>query len=290
MKDETVFHYKPYNRGKYFVASPFRYPGGKYYALKHIMPFLECVPHKEYREPFAGGGSVYFAKEKSLFNWLNDLEKKIMNVYSVISDPAQCQALADKIIKEVATRERHIQMKEMKPRSSFEDAFKTYYLNRTSYCGIINRPAWGYAEGKSSPPPNWGKFLLNAGKKLDGVKLTTLDFERVIETPSCTGKTEDVLMYLDPPYFHTDQKRAYTRPFQLSDHERLSTILRKTEFRFCLSYDNCSEIADLYSWAYRYNVAWLYCTDNKKGAMRNMGNELIITNYKVESDSLFPLC
>ena len=44
----------PYVPGSWKVKSPLRYPGGKFYALKHIMPYIECVEHDEYREPFLG--------------------------------------------------------------------------------------------------------------------------------------------------------------------------------------------------------------------------------------------
>ena len=76
----------PYISGNQKVKSPLRYPGGKFYALKHIMPYIECVDHDEYREPFLGGGSVFFAKTKVKYNILNDLEFEIINFYKAILD------------------------------------------------------------------------------------------------------------------------------------------------------------------------------------------------------------
>lgn len=166
----------------------------------------------------------------------------------------------------------------MRVQSSLDEAFKTYYLNRTSYSGIINKAAWGYQDGKSSPPKNWAKFINKAGEKLANVKLTCKDFEEVIMSKQ---KGENVLMYLDPPYHNADQKRAYTKPFSTKDHERLANLLKKTEFLFCLSYDDCIEIRELYSWANIYEETWLYNTANCKGKNRKNGKELVITNYKV---------
>ncbi len=271
----------PYIADKSKVKSPLRYPGGKFYALKHIMPYLTCVPHDEYREPFLGGGSVFFAKRKADFNILNDLETDIIKFYQAITDPAMRKALAALMAQEVATRERHTEVKNMIPRTELEAIFKTFYLNRTSYCGIINSPAWGYAEGKSSPPQNWGKFLYDVAPKLEGVELHSEDFETIISMPAQGSR---VLMYLDPPYYHADQKRAYTKPFKESDHIRLAEALKKTNHLFCLSYDDCQEIRDLYSWAYIYDVSWLYNTDNKCGQLRKACKELIVTNYQVIHD------
>ena len=268
----------PYIPDKSKVKSPLRYPGGKFYALKHIMPYLSCVPHDEYREPFLGGGSVFFAKKKANINILNDLETDIIKFYRAITIPEMRNALVELTNQEIATRERHTDIKNMTPKTELEAVFKTFYLNRTSYCGIINTPAWGYAEGKSSPPQNWGKFLYDVAPKLDGVELYSVDFESIISKPA-QGKK--VLMYLDPPYYHADQKRAYTKPFKESDHIRLVELLKKTDHLFCLSYDDCKEIRELYSWAYIYDVSWLYNTDNKSGQPRKACRELIITNYKV---------
>lgn len=278
-----MFYLHEYKKSKDYVKSPFRYAGGKFYALKHILPFMDCVPHDEYREPFAGGGSVFFGKKKVQFNWINDLELDLINVYKAFADENTASQIIEMLVGEIATKERHTEVKESEPNTYLEQVYKTFYLNRTSYCGIINAPAWGYKEGKSSPPANWGNFIANIGPKLKDVRITNLDFSEVIDAPAI-GK--DVMIYLDPPYFKADQKRAYTKSFELEDHIRLAEQLRHTPHMFCLSYDDVDEIKDLYSWANIYEKSWLYCTANKKGEARDMGQELIITNYKVVTPKL----
>ena len=268
---------QPYIKSNDAVKSPLRYPGGKFYALKHIMPYIQCVPHDEYREPFFGGGSVFFAKEKVKYNIINDLEEDIMDFYSFITDENQRNQLIGMISGEIATKERHSQIKSWVPDSDIEKVFRTFYLNRTSYCGIINMPAWGYAEGKSSPPKNWGKFIEDAARKLEDVQMFSSDFTEILTRPALGEK---VLIYLDPPYYHADQKRAYTRPFVVEDHIRVAQALRETNHYFCLSYDDCPEVRELYSWANINDVSWLYNTDNKRGEARTACKELIITNYQ----------
>ena len=59
------------------AKSPLRYPGGKSRALKQILPLIP-LNIAEFREPFVGGGSVFFAI-RSLFHsriktyWMNDI-------------------------------------------------------------------------------------------------------------------------------------------------------------------------------------------------------------------------
>lgn len=283
----NTFYIKPYKKSTDCVKSPFRYAGGKFYALKYILPFIDCVPHDEYREPFVGGGSVFFAKSKSEINWINDLETDIVNVYKAFADQSISNEIIDRLKNEIATKSRHSEIKEWQPNDFIDKVYRTFYLNRTSYCGIINSPAWGYKDGKSSPPQNWGNFITNVNPKLSDINITSLDFSEVI-TASPKGKS--VLLYLDPPYYKADQKRAYTKSFEISDHIRLAELLKKTPYFFCLSYDNVDEVKELYSWANIYERSWLYNTANVKGMARNLGSELIITNYKVENPpTLFDL-
>lgn len=267
----------PYQKSLDYSKSPFRYPGGKFYALKHIIPFLDIIKHDEYREPFVGGGSVFFGKQKVKNNWINDIEPEIINVYEHLLCDEQFEIFKDLFDNEIATKNRHKELINMQATSKLDKAFKTYYLNRTSYSGIINKPAWGYRDGKSSPPQNWKNFLVNANQKLVDVKITNLDFEEVIKADS---NSESVLMYLDPPYFLADQKRAYKKPFELNDHIRLMETLKNTSYKFCLSYDDCQEVRKLYKWANIYEKSWLYNTANLNGTSRVKGSELIITNYE----------
>ena len=268
----------PYKKESDFTKSPLRYPGGKFYALPYIMPYIQCVPHDEYREPFLGGGAVFFAKSKVPFVIINDLEMDIINFFKFIQNSENAEKLIHLLDHEVATRERHAQIKGLIPSSELEAVFQTYYLNRTSYSGIIHIPAWGYAEGKSSPPQNWGKFIRNASRKLEGVDILCGDYSEVLTLPP---KGKSVFMYLDPPYYHADTKRAYTKPFTTDDHYRLAEDLRETSYSFCLSYDDCPEIRTLYKWANIYEAKWNYNTANRHGEHRSRGNELIITNYEV---------
>ena len=118
-----------------YVKSPLRYPGGKFYALKYILPYMEIV-HDEYREPFVGGGTVFFGKHKVRYNWLNDLDEDIVDIYKVCCAEELRNKLINLCSNDVATRERHFEMKQYMPQNHLEKVFRTYYLNRTSYSGI----------------------------------------------------------------------------------------------------------------------------------------------------------
>ena len=180
--------------------SPFRYPSGKFYARRLILDMLP--EHDGYCEPFAGGASIFFAKEKAQTSILNDLER----------------------------------------------AFRWYYLNRTSYSGIM-RPEncyWGYGDKYSMRPENWPPHLRTVSNKLQGVELTAVDFEGVID-----GLPDGYFMFIDPPYFNADQQKFYNCVFSLDHHKRLAACLERNaeRLRFLLTYDDHADVRRMYRWA-----------------------------------------
>ena len=257
---------------------PFRYPGGKFYAMDILRPFWECVPHKEYREPFAGGATVFFNKEKAETSWLNDLDHELITCYEVMQNETTRVRMANDFATEIATPERWKEVFDSKCVTKYDIGKKYYYLNRTSFSGKLVSAAWGYRRKRSLPPERWHERILPCGEFLEGVKLSSLDFADVIN-----AEGEDVLMYVDPPYYLPPKHKHYRCGFDLEDHIRLAEILKNTKHKFFLTYDDCEEIRELYKWANIYDVRFFYRVDNSatRGGERQVGFELIITNYDV---------
>ncbi len=259
---------------------PFRYPGGKYYALGLLAPFWQ-IEHDEFREPFVGGGSVFFTKPKSKYNVLNDIDSELVTTYKIMQDPYTREILLNKVKKEIASKERWRKIYDFKPKNENEIAFKYFYLNRTSFSGKLSSPAWGYREKRSLPPHRWDERIIPCGYKLEAVNITNTDFEKVIDLPQKGGTT---LMFVDPPYFNPPKKKHYRNGFNYEDHLRLMEALKRTNHKFFLSYDDIPEIREMYKWANVFEAKFFYRVDNSEilNGTRKMGLELIITNYKTK--------
>jgi DNA adenine methylase len=273
------------------INSPFRWAGGKFYARKIIEAYIPY--HQYYVEPFLGGGSVFFHKNK-IDSWLNDYDRNLINCYKHIQN--NIDDLIEFLNGEIATKERHTFYKnEFKPQSLLEEAARYYYLNRTSYSGIMKEANcyFGYGEKYSMRPENWGRQLTKNSKKLQGVKLTSIDFDEVLDN---IPNLKDIFVFLDPPYYNADQSKFYTKFFTLNDHARLSESLKKNQhkFKFLLTYDNSKEVRELYSWAHQVNEhEWNYVlarTDDQKqkkkledgfSSTRTKGKEIFILNYDI---------
>lgn len=283
LKYYTIFMNKAIN-------SPFRYAGGKFYARKLI---LDYVPqHANYIEIFAGGASIFFAKPKVEDNWLNDIDQNLVNCYEIIKNLPHELIYALK--GEVATKERHAFYKnEFKPQNDVELAVRWFYLNRTSYSGIMNikNCYFGYGDKFSMRPENWGANIERTAQKLQGVKLTSFDFEEVIAN---LPYGENTFLFIDPPYYNADQDKFYTHAFTRQDHLRLANVLKENahKFKFLLTYDNCVEIRGLYEWALTIDdKEWNYAisrTDDQKHktdrkGVRSKGQEIFIANFEKTS-------
>lgn len=291
------------------INSPFRYAGGKFYARKLI---LSHIPHHTaYIEPFAGGGSIFFAKTKVPFNQLNDIDEELINVYQVIRDypydlisflkkrPEEDSRIPEYLTTGVnygeplpAKKELHGYFKNVfTPISQIERAGRWFYLNRTSYSGIMNfqNMYWGYGDKFSMQPKNWPQNIERTSRKLQNVFLSNWDFEDVIDQAP-----DDSLLFIDPPYFNADQDKFYTHFFTRQDHIRLEQCLRRNceRLKLFITYDNSPEIREMYNWMLEmHDREWNYCiarTDDQKNKTirkgeRSKGKELFILNYNSEA-------
>src|SRR5260221_2391511 len=140
------------------LNSPFRYAGGKFYARKLILEHIQT--HTTYVEPFAGGASIFFAKPKVGSSWLNDKDSQLINVYKHIRDDVE--DLIEQLRGHRASKTKHHYFKNLyEPTNLLEQAARWYYLNRTSYSGIMNpvNCYWGYGRKYSMVPKNWPPHL-----------------------------------------------------------------------------------------------------------------------------------
>ncbi|MDO4583326.1 MAG: DNA adenine methylase [Planctomycetia bacterium] len=295
------------------INSPFRYAGGKFYARKLILAHIP--KHSVYIEPFAGGGSIFFAKSKVLQNHLNDKDEDLINVYKIIRDyPEKLVSFLQKnsekknripssLTRSIsdgeplpATKELHAFFKNHYiPNNGIERAGRWFYLNRTSYSGIMNfkNMYWGYGDKYSMTPKNWPSHIFRTSEKLQGVELTSEDFEIIID-----NAPQGAFLFIDPPYFNADQDKFYQCFFTQEDHYRLMRCLYRNQGRLKLfvTYDNTPEIYEMYSWmAEIHSKEWNYCiqrTDDQKyhsvrKGTRYKGRELFLLNYHSDPMELF---
>ena len=82
---------------KIWQRTPISYYGGKQTMLPHILPLIP--QHRIYTEPFFGGGAVFWAKEPTKTEIINDFNANVFNFYKVLkSDFEELRMLIEKTI------------------------------------------------------------------------------------------------------------------------------------------------------------------------------------------------
>ena len=64
------------------MKTPMTYYGGKQKLVSTILPLFP--EHVLYNEPFCGGAALFFSKEPSEIEVLNDLNAELINFYTVM--------------------------------------------------------------------------------------------------------------------------------------------------------------------------------------------------------------
>lgn len=255
----------------------FRYPGGKSKLKNVIIDKLRTFNTIEYREPFFGGGSIGL---NFLHNnmWINDKDYGIYCLWeSVIKYPDELKQLVKNFTPYV---EDFYNFKEKLLKNSgniIEIGFMKLAIHQISYSGLGLRSGspLGGKEQKSNYKIDcrWSPDYIC--KKIDknhnifseiDIKNTSLDYSEIIQ-----NETTLSTLYLDPPYFIKGND-LYNIGFSNEEHIKLSNLLKNTNHNWILSYDDCDEIRNLYSWA---NITEVYA--NYTITTSRTKSELIIT-------------
>lgn len=272
-------------RYKSKVKSPLRYPGGKSKALSQILPI---VPNfDEFREPFVGGGSVFFAL-KQLYPkkqyWINDINENLYSFWKTCK--SDINSLVTKIceIKKTCNNGRRLfseLTEENKEFDDFEKAVRFFVLNRITFSGTVE--CGGYSEQAFQKRFTTSSIvrLKNIGTLMNDIQITNLDYEDVINING-----NNVFIFLDPPYLSTSKSKLYGRKGDLHktfDHERFAQNMSVCKHKWLITYDNSPEVKELFSFANIYEWELQYGMNNYKQDSADIGKELFISNYEIHA-------
>lgn len=271
------------------ITTPLRYPGGKAKAIKKILPLVPKF--SEFREPFLGGASVFIALKQAYPDkkyWINDLNNDLYHFWLKLKE--DCKGLVKGVQKVKDTEKNgrllHKKLVQNNPKSSLEKAIRFFVLNRITFSGTIE--AGGYSQGAFDARFTQSSIdrLQPVSSILNDTEITNLDYEDLINKD---GK--DVFIFLDPPYLSATKSRLYGKNGNLHtgfDHKRFAEVMKKTKHKWMITYDDCPEVRELFSFANIISWEFQYGMNNYKQETAAKGKELIITNYNAQEVDLAP--
>lgn len=269
------------------VKSPLRYPGGKSKALKQITPLVPFF--REYREPFVGGGSLfYYFKQEFPYRqyWLNDLYPGLYAFWISSRDNNNELTTIVNEWKESFTNGKELYDFLKKNVDEFDLLHKAaafFIFNRITFSGTTE--SGGYSEQ--------AYHLRFTDSSIERVRLTenillnttitNCDYEELLIQPG-----DDVFIFLDPPYHSATKSSLYGKNGNLHkgfDHERFANLMRNCNHRWLITYDDSPYIRDLFPFANIFSWDLKYGMRNVKKNGNNIGQELFISNYLQEIPS-----
>ena len=194
---------------------------------------LPLIPqHHTYCEPFCGGASLFFAKEPSPVEILNDLNSDIVNLYRVLRDPQAFEEFRRLVeltpySREEWSRNRY-EFKNLP--DGVEKAWAYFTANRQSFGGNTTH-GWGYAVRVSARgmAQTTSKYLSAIDRlpqiheRLRMAQIDHDDFRAVIKR----FDTPETFFYCDPPYVLSTRVggKEYDHEMTEQDHQELEDIL-----------------------------------------------------------------
>ncbi|MGW6605263.1 DNA adenine methylase [Streptomyces sp. NPDC055036] len=235
--------------------SPLRYPGGKARLAPYIAHLLarQRPRPRSYAEAFAGGAgaALRLLVDNEVDNiYINDLDPGVAALWRSIFH--NTEFLAELIESEEVSIDawhRHSEIYNNPEGKSDEQlGFATFFLNRCNRSGILRaRPIGGLEQtGDWKIDARFNRDSLaqrirHLGKFADRVSISELDARAFIR--QLEPKSDDVLLYVDPPYL-IQGDRLYLDSLTQADHAELSTFLRNTPLRWLLTYDADKRITE----------------------------------------------
>lgn len=227
--------------------------------------------HTTYVEPFAGGAQVFFHKEPSKVEVLNDLDGEIVNFFRV------CQLHHEELLRQLkfclVSRKWFELVKLQNPNilTDIQRAARLFYLQKNSFAGLIRYPAYHYHVVRA-PSFNVGslpKLLENVHRRLERVQIECLPYDDILRRYD----RPETLFYLDPPYWG---RKLYRLNFTESDFVNLEKTLQDVKGKFILSLNDLSEVRKLFRRFVLREIELAYTAQMKAG---KRFRELLIMNF-----------
>ncbi len=240
--------------------TPLRYPGGKSKLTSFVRAVLSTndLTGGHYVEPYAGGAAVglsLLVTDDVAHVHINDLDRSVHAFWhSVLHESDQlCRRIrAARISIREWRRQRAVQ--DSSPSVSLLDlGFSTFFLNRTNRSGIIRS---GGVIGGIKQAGEWkmdARFprdgLITRIKTIaalrDRISLYNCDAAALLRRllPRLPAKS---LLYLDPPYYVTGNRRLYANAYDHADHAEIALTLEALRRPWLVSYDDVPQIRTLY--------------------------------------------
>lgn len=246
--------------------------GGKRRLAK---PILEKFPaHSCYVEAFAGAAAIFFSKEPSEVEVLNDINGELVNLYRVV------QHHFEEFVRQFkwAISSRQVfeweQRKDPETLTDIQRAARFYYLQKHAFGGRVDGQSYGTAT-TSGPRLNLLRLeedLSQAHLRLYAVQVENLPWQEVIRRYD----RPHTLFYLDPPYWQTE---GYGVEFGFDQYHNMAELARTVQGSMVISINDHPDIRRVFDGLEHEELGITYTVGGGSGSH---AKELLFWNQNCE--------
>jgi DNA adenine methylase len=242
--------------------------GGKSKLRKTII--LKIPEHTCYVEPFFGAGWVFFGKEPSKVEVINDVDKELINMFRMIKHHSP--EIERMLEYEFSGRDMFEEYKHctVEYLTEIQRAVRFLYLISQSFAG--KGGTYGYGTNTRPSPQIFYQGVLGEIKaRLRNTYVENKSFDDIIQRYD----REHTLFFCDPPYYET---AGYGSEFGEKEHLLLRDILKSIKGKFLVTINDHPQVREWYHGFNIEDVNVAYSISREQKARKEY-DELIITNY-----------
>lgn len=214
--------------------------GGKRKLADHILPLFP--EHQCYVEPFAGAAALFFLKEPSPVEVINDINGELINLYRVIKHHLEELYRQFKWLLTSRQIWQWLQDTPVETLTDVQRAARFLYLQKLAFGGKVDGQTFGTA---TTSRPRFNIFSLEQDLQEAHFRLTNstiehLSWEKVVERYD----RPHTLFYCDPPYWDTE---GYGVDFEWEHYQRLADLASSIDGTMIISINDHPDIRELFA-------------------------------------------
>lgn len=190
------------------LKPPVPYFGGKITLGPAIAALLPA--HRHYVEPYCGSLAVLLAKAPSPHETVNDLDGDLMNFWRVLRDrPGDLERVCALTPHSRAEQTAAYDLAEV---DDLERARRVWIQLTQGRAGTRRSTGWRHYKeprGSTSMPDYLDGYVDRMGPAAVRLKHVSLECQPALDLIAGYGRSEDVLLYVDPPYLGGTRSKSY---------------------------------------------------------------------------------
>lgn len=248
--------------------------GGKRRLAKHILPLFP--QHTCYCEPFCGGAAVFFMKEPSEVEVINDWNGELVNLYRVVKH--HLEEFIRQFKYALVSRQIFEWLKQTPTEvlTDIQRAARFFYLQKNAFGGRAENQTFG-TSAVAPPRMNLTRIeedLSTAHLRLSRCLIEHLSWEACVRRYDRPG----TLFYLDPPYWAT---AGYGVEFGLEQYDLMADLARTIQGKMVISVNDHPEMRRAFAGLEMEDLEIKYSVRNRRSGDCPASQELLIRNFAV---------